>query len=636
MGKGDFKLEIRGNVDFLTDFPQVSYFDIVYKRYTNFATEMIYLPVSGSLEFGEQITCILPKSGDLIHKMYLAATLSEVAIPRVTNISGLDRTDQSNVYSNFKTFLNIIYPVYRAIIEEQANVNFNIVDIVSIFTTILSNPTYSSYPGTTPYNNFYGTNFDFIEQFNTVTMYGTPSYNYNLAFDSTTGYLNLGMFLSFNDLTKYYDELLFSNTQGFGTITNYNFAWQSKIGNLLIKQIDLEIGGQKIDRQFSDWLNIWSELTINSYLQPTYNKMIGNIDILTKYDANSKPQYQLLIPLQFFFNRYLECSLPIIFFRYHEVKLIITLNDLLSIVQVDPQLTTDNINIDNYISLVDARLLTEYIYLDEDERIKFATYSHEYLIDYVQVYNEDIISQTQTINYDFFNSVKALYFFIRSYQSLSFHDYKYDSNVIVTGTITNQIVNNKIVPIFILDTQYYDQFTIDSTLVEQEITLTNSNFYNHTYTVVAINNNQFQFNGTYEGDDTATLIYNYTVPNGNQYRQGPLNNFQLLFESYPRQKTLDGIYLNQVIPYKCHTCIPNDGIYMYNFSISPEDYQPSGSCNHSALRYKAMILALNDNFWNYASLSNTPNNSKAKVTIYGLTYNILRLSNGMGALYFSA
>jgi len=400
------------------------------------------------------------------------------------------------------------------------------------------------------------------------------------------------------------------------------------IGHLLIKDIELQIGGQKIDKQFTDWLNIWEELTVNPYMQTVYNKMIGNVEVLTKYSPAGTPQYQLLIPLQFFFNRYLECSLPIIFFRYHEVKIIITLNDLYSIANVDPQLIKDGVNIDNYVSIIDGRLLTEYIYLDQDERVKFATYSHEYLIDYIQEYNTPIISQTQTINYDFYNSVKSIYFLIQSYQSLSFNNYDYNTNIVVTGTITSQTVNGQTVPIFILDQQYYDQFTINSNSVGQLITFSKSNFYTGTYKIVSINNQQFQFNSVYYGDDTATLT---------QTLGGPLDNFVLLFESYPRQKQLDGNYINTVFPYGHHTCIPNSqGIYMYLFSLAPEKYQPSGSANHSALRYTAMTLTLTDAFWNYASQYNNNSINKASCVIYGLTYNILRLSNGMGALYFTA
>jgi hypothetical protein len=623
MGKGDIKLEVKGNVDFLTDFPQVSFFDVLYKRHTNFATEMIYLPMSGTLEFGETLTCVLPRSGDLVHKMCFAVTLSEVNIPRKTPFSGLSRQSAKDSYTEFLSFLNLLYPVYRNIVSEQQNINFNISDIITILNTILTSRSYADIQGTTIYNNIFGSHYDFVFEYSKYT-------NPTQAFNPTTGYLNLATFNNFIALTKYYDNLLYNLTKEFGTQNNYYFAWKEQLGHKLIKQIDLEIGGQKIDRQFTDWLNIWESLAANILIKPTYDKLLGNIDILTKYNGNAKPQYQLLIPLQFFFNRYLECCLPIVFFRYHEVKISIHLNNLFNISQVDPQLSIDNVNIDDYVKIIDARLLTEFIYLDEDERKKFATYAHEYLVDYVQEYNVDIISQTQTINFDFFNSVKSLYFIIQSYQSLSFNNYAYNMNMVVTGKITSQTLNNSLVTIFILDDEYVDQMSIDSSYIGKTISFTNTKYYNNTYTIIAINNQQFTFDGTYEGDDVATLT------DTNFYPKGPLQTFELLFESYTRQKQIDGDYLNYVIPYKSHTSIPVDGIYQYTFSISPEDYQPSGSCNFSALRYKSMILNLTDDFWNYASQYTVNGTSKAKLTIYGLTYNILRLANGMGALYFSA
>jgi hypothetical protein len=621
--KGDLKLEIRGNVDFLTEFPQTSFFDIVYKRHTNFATEMIYIPMSGSLEFGETLTCILPKNGDLIHKMYFAVTLSSVSIPRLPAdiISGLSRSDAQTTYTAYLSFLNVLYPTYRKIIDEQTNINFNISDIIIILNTLATSRAYVDIQGTGIYYSMYGTHYDFIAEYTALS-------DKYLAFDSTTGFVSLKIFKSFTSLTKYYDNLLYTATNEFGTKTNYYFGWKERLGHLLIKKINLEIGGQKIDTQYSDWFNIWSELTLTSKILPTYNKMIGNIDILTKYNDTGKPQYQLLIPLQFFFNRYLECALPIIFFRYHEVKISIQLNDLFSIANIDPLLLKSTIDIDNYVSIVDARLLTEYIYLDQDERAKFATYAHEYLIDYVQEYTVDIISQSQTINYDFFNSVKSLYFFVKSNQSLEYNNYSYSTNIVVEGTISNVLINNKTAPIFILNSAFVQQLTIDQTLIGKYITLSNTKYYNNTYKITGINGIEIQFNGLYEGEDTAISTINYT---------GPLNTFELLFESYPRQKSLDGNFVNTVEAYKHHTSIPEDGIYMYSYSISPEQYQPSGSCNYSAMRYKSMTVSFTDTFWNYASNYNLNTDiNKARFTIYGLTYNILRLANGMGALYFSS
>ena len=621
---GNIKLEVRGDVNFLTDFPQISFFDVIYKRHTNFSSDSLYVPMDGTMGFGELLSCVLPKSGDLIHDMHFAVTLSEVNIPRLTSFSGINRSSAQSNYTSFLNFLNLLYPVYRNIVSEQQNINFNISDIITILNTISNSKSYGDIVGTAVYTSIYASHYDFVAEFNTYT-------DPNLAFDQTTGYLNLATYNNFIKLTINYDKLLYNATKEFGTVKNYYFGWKDKLGHRLIQQIDLEIGGQKIDRQFTDWLNIWSELTVNSLMQPTYDKMIGNIDILTTYNGTAKPQYQLLIPLQFFFNRYLECCLPIIFFRYHEVKILIQLNNLFNIAEVDPQLLLDGVNIDNYVSILDARLLTEYIYLDQDERKKFATYAHEYLVDYVQQYNVDLISQVQTINFDFFNSVKSLYFVIQSYQSLSFNVYNYETNVVITGSITSQVQNNLTVTIFIINYAYVNQFSIDSTYIGKSVTFTNSKFYNNTYIITGINNQQFTFDGKYEGDDTATLIYTqFNNP------KGPLNTFELLFESYDRQKQLGADYLNYIVPYKSHKCIPGDGIYQYTFSLSPEEYQPSGSCNFSALRYKSMIIGTTDDFWNYASQYMVNGNSKAQLTIYGLTYNILRLANGMGAYYFGA
>ena len=226
-----------------------------------------------------------------------------------------------------------------------------------------------------------------------------------------------------------------------------------------------------------------------------------------------------------------------------------------------------------------------------------------------------------------------MYFFIQSNQSLYYKNYNYNINIIVEGIIASNIItiNNtqKTVPIFIINDSFINQFVIDSSLIGKYITFSNTKYYNNTYKIESINNKQFQFDGKYEGDDSNVILtYNY--------QDGPLNTFELLFESYPRQKRLDGDYLNYIIPYKCHTSIPDPGIYTYTFSLSPESYQPSGSCNCSALRYKSINLTLKDTFWDYASQYDSTNINKAKFKMYGLTYNILRLANGMGALYFSS
>ena len=101
---------------------------------------------------------------------------------------------------------------------------------------------------------------------------------------------------------------------------NLMFAWVNRIGHVLLDEIEIRIGGHKIDRQYGDWLNIWYELSANRNMENIYFKMIGNVPELTKFDRTIKPKYKLLIPMQFWFNRYNGSSIPLVALEYHDVS----------------------------------------------------------------------------------------------------------------------------------------------------------------------------------------------------------------------------------------------------------------------------------------------------------------------------
>ena len=54
-----------------------------------------------------------------------------------------------------------------------------------------------------------------------------------------------------------------------------NVAYTNSLGHALIRSVDIEIGGQRIDRQYGIWLEVWDELTQTSEKQNGYNHMIG-------------------------------------------------------------------------------------------------------------------------------------------------------------------------------------------------------------------------------------------------------------------------------------------------------------------------------------------------------------------------
>ena len=72
-----FQLQATGQEDmYLTSNPEITFFKTTYKKYTNFAIDTLINPVSGTLGFGNDIICELPRNGDLISKIFLKIELS--------------------------------------------------------------------------------------------------------------------------------------------------------------------------------------------------------------------------------------------------------------------------------------------------------------------------------------------------------------------------------------------------------------------------------------------------------------------------------------------------------------------------------------------------------------------------------
>ena len=168
------------------------------------------------------------------------------------------------------------------------------------------------------------------------------------------------------------------------------YYWTDGIGNVIIKQIDLEIGGQLVDRHYSEWLDIWSQLTVNESKIGAYNSMVGNYNSISSLEANATSQLRVQVPLFFWFNRDYAMALPLIALQYHEVILKIQLRDFASCYRNNTISTT----LAGY-HIQQFRVWADYILLDMEERRKFAQTQHEYLIDQVQFAGDEFISQSQ-------------------------------------------------------------------------------------------------------------------------------------------------------------------------------------------------------------------------------------------------
>lgn len=168
-------------------------------------------------------------------------------------------------------------------------------------------------------------------------------------------------------------------------------TWQgyvNSIGNALIKSVEVEIGGQTIDKHYSEWLEIYSELNYDDAHYRSFKRMVGKYASDVSLETNALEERTYYIPLQFWFCRNPGLALPLIALQYHEVKMNFEFRPLAELTRSDvaitglPQDTNGSV-----ASIKSASLWVDYIYLDTDERRRFAQVSHEYLIEQVQ-FNE--------------------------------------------------------------------------------------------------------------------------------------------------------------------------------------------------------------------------------------------------------
>jgi len=380
------------------------------------------------------------------------------------------------------------------------------------------------------------------------------------------------------------------STDGSGA----QFRWLNWVGHNLVKNVELEIGGQRIDKHYGDWLQIWNELTQEAGKQAGYAKMVGNVPQLVNLlvqggedcdndcsggEPNSSneflmcsPEYTLYIPLQFWFNRNPGLALPLIALQYHEVRINLEFNTIQNLCyEQTPQISNVHTIRDRVSAagLVAASLYVDYIYLDTDERRKFAQVSHEYLIETLQFTGgESITSSSNKLKLNFNHPCKELIWVVQRDSFVSC-----DDNVI--GPWKGQQPFNY--------SDWWDRAVLES-----------------GYSVTRVE-------GLAGNNPTVTAL--------------------LQLNGHDRFQVREGRYFNEVQPYQHHTNVPAVGINVYSFALQPEQHQPSGTCNLSRIDNTTLLLTVSNNAVGTATSST--------VRVYATNYNVLRIMSGMGGLAYS-
>jgi hypothetical protein len=225
-------------------------------------------------------------------------------------------------------------------------------------------------------------------------------------------------------------------TQTDGAQDSTFVHWVNSVGNAMIKKLELFIGGQLIDSHYGEWLDIWSELNVGSDQKLNYQQMVGYFESNVGLRTNSASTSRYYVPLQFFFNRNAGLALPLIALQYHEVVFKLEIESLNNLVRSDvalanPAQDTNN----NTATITSCSLWVDYIYLDTDERRRFAQISHEYLIEQVQHLGSDNVPPNATskkvdINYN--HPVKSIHWVIQ------------DSTYLASNTLNTSNGNQKL------------------------------------------------------------------------------------------------------------------------------------------------------------------------------------------------
>lgn len=239
------------------------------------------------------------------------------------------------------------------------------------------------------------------------TNFAMEPFRVNMTGQASWGTKHSAILTRYADLVSsgYIEVELAPEAAGVELIYESPFGATRKAGFNLVKYVELDIGGQIIDRQYGEFMYLWSTLAYSFDGRRAMDTM-ANTTLTTNGQCGptGRPFRQNLtyIPLMFFFCRNPGAALPLIALQYHEVKINIMWNDAKLIYKPDITASLSS-------GPAQANLLIDYIYLDVEERRRMAQESHEYLIEQTQ-FNEDkgLTSSQNRIDLTFNHPVKEL------------------------------------------------------------------------------------------------------------------------------------------------------------------------------------------------------------------------------------
>ena len=425
--------------------------------------------------------------------------------------------------------------------------------------------------------------------------------------------------------------------------THENVGLFERYGDSLIKECEIEIGGQRIDKHYAMWNRVWSDLTEfnpsgffgdvgpggtapnTGETGTLYQLMTGNgygrnsdahaannnefgaggktVNGFTYTDGASAEATiaigNIFLPLNFWFCRNPGLALPLIALQYHEVKIKMTFETLANL-----GINADSASFDNPDANTDSltsssstfNLWCDYIYLDTDERRRFAQVSHEYLIEQLQKSEETVTSNNPTIDLNFNHPVKELIWTTRNETTIS--SFKGGRN----QTLTYLAGDFSAGPV-----------SLDQMGGNWQLKL----------------NGHDRFAKRDSKYFTRTQVWQHHTGYGalSTFGNNAFAGFTDQAESHARSDSL---------------AQGGDSIAVYSFALKPEEHQPSGTCNFSRIDNAQLVgsdlqifQSTIDDTAASMGLISAMTSPSVKLTIFAVNYNVLRIMSGMGGLAYS-
>jgi hypothetical protein len=377
--------------------------------------------------------------------------------------------------------------------------------------------------------------------------------------------------------------------------------------------VTLFIGGQQIDKHYQTWFRLYAELYHSESKKFDYGRLTS-LAVVDNRPASTTSVGKVYLPLMFFFNKNPGLYLPIIALQYHEVR-------------IDFEFTPYYAN---YFGTNPIEVWANYMYLDTNEREKFAKLNHEYLIEQVQHVAPEPVSGSNEnapllVRLQYNHPVKELIWCYTAptvaQNPNSLWNFSSNvSNVNVTCDLSKVALSGTTLAAHWCGAPllYVPTYGSSNLTMTQNTFVTVSNIL--SFSNIAVQSNVLAGNVFWMESGlpqaSSTTGYGYEV--------GPLHQFKLLMNGTDRFVPQPGKYFNQYQSYRYHTGTPYPGIYTYSFALTPEELQPSGACNFSRIDIAQAAVYLK---------TGMPANLVQRM--FAINYNILRIQSGLGGLAFS-